>query len=139
VLAALATGPSTITNGLDARDTRLMRDGLRTLGVTVDDSTDTWRITPPATFVGGGTVDCGLAGTVLRFVPPVEMRFGGPQRPQERPEGPVVWVLRNGTATPLSVETHGTDGRSTAIGGRDVTEGMEVITGLARPATGAPR
>ena len=33
VLAALASGPSVITGGLEARDTQLMRDALRTLGV----------------------------------------------------------------------------------------------------------
>ena len=33
VLAALASGPSTIVNGLEARDTQLMRSALRTLGV----------------------------------------------------------------------------------------------------------
>ena len=35
VLAALASGPSVIRNGLAARDTLLMRDGLRELGVQI--------------------------------------------------------------------------------------------------------
>ena len=78
VLAALASGPSTITNGLEARDTRLMRDGLRALGVDIDDTGAIWRITPPTTFVGGGTVDCGLAGTVMRFLPPLAALADGP-------------------------------------------------------------
>ena len=35
VLAALSSGPSVITGGLEARDTQLMRDALRTLGVDI--------------------------------------------------------------------------------------------------------
>src|SRR5690606_8489155 len=71
VLAALASGPSTIRYGLDARDTRLMRDALRALGVKITETGDEWRIEPPAEFASGGTIDCGLAGTVMRFVPPL--------------------------------------------------------------------
>ncbi|MBA8795597.1 3-phosphoshikimate 1-carboxyvinyltransferase [Friedmanniella endophytica] len=75
VLAALADRPSTITNGLDARDTRLMRDGLRALGVRIDDGdghdAPVWTVTPPERFTAGATIDCGLAGTVMRFLPPL--------------------------------------------------------------------
>jgi HlyD family secretion protein len=80
--------------------------------------------------------DLLVPNAALRFVPPVEMRFGGPQRPQERPDGPTVWVVRNGVPTAISVETRGTDGRSTAIHGEGIEEGTEVITGIAHP-TGA--
>ena len=80
VLAALASGPSTITGGLDARDTALMRDALRTLGVEIVESGPQWRVTPAKTLRGGGTVDCGLAGTVMRFVPPVAALADGPVR-----------------------------------------------------------
>ena len=69
VLAALADGPSTITAPLRARDTQLMADALRTLGVTITDIANGWRV-EPARF-GGGVIDTGLAGTVMRFVPPV--------------------------------------------------------------------
>ncbi|GAB2575718.1 3-phosphoshikimate 1-carboxyvinyltransferase [Microlunatus antarcticus] len=104
VLAALASGPSTITNGLDARDTQLMRDALRFLGVTIDESTDgsgTWRVTPPAGFSGGGTVDCGLAGTVMRFVPPLAVladgpvAFDGDEQAYGRPMRPLLDALRD--------------------------------------------
>ena len=61
VLAALASGPSTITNRLEARDTQLMRDALRALGVDIAEDDGQWRITPPTEFAGGGRVDCGLA------------------------------------------------------------------------------
>ncbi|MFX4272991.1 3-phosphoshikimate 1-carboxyvinyltransferase [Propionibacteriaceae bacterium Y1685] len=69
VLAALADGPSVITGGLVARDTELMIDALTSLGVRIDRRREGWHVTPPEQFVGGGTVDCGLAGTVMRFVP----------------------------------------------------------------------
>lgn len=100
VLAALADGPSRITGGLDARDTQLMRNGLRTLGVEIDDETDTWVVTPPtAGFTGGGTIDCGLAGTVMRFLPPLAALADGPTRfvgdaaAEQRPMAPLLDAL----------------------------------------------
>ena len=47
-------------------------DALRTLGVDIlEDNADQpgsqWQITPPEGFVADGTIDCGLAGTVMRF------------------------------------------------------------------------
>ncbi len=77
--------------------------------------------------------DLLVPNAALRFVPQVEMRFGGPQRQPDRPVGPTVFVLRAGVPTPIAVETHGTDGRSTAIRGPGIEEGTEVITGLAHP------
>nr|WP_277872975.1 3-phosphoshikimate 1-carboxyvinyltransferase [Raineyella fluvialis] len=94
VVAALSDGPSTITGGLDARDTQLMRDALRALGVRIHTSflygstsgeafgtpgsdgaqplaAGVWRVLPPARFVSSGDIDCGLAGTVARFVLPI--------------------------------------------------------------------
>jgi 3-phosphoshikimate 1-carboxyvinyltransferase len=78
VLAALASGPSVITGGLDARDTRLMRDALRQLGARIDERGDQWHVTPARTIRSGVTVDCGLAGTVMRFVPPIAALAPGP-------------------------------------------------------------
>lgn len=100
VLAALADGPSRIVGGLEARDTLLMREGLRVLGVEVDDSTDTWLITPPMNgFTGGGTIDCGLAGTVMRFLPPLAAladgttHFIGDDEATARPMAPILDAL----------------------------------------------
>jgi len=110
VLAALASGPSTIVNGLDARDTQLMRDALRTLGVGIDETADGWQVTPPAAFTGGGTIDCGLAGTVMRFVPPLAaladapVAFDGDEQAYGRPMGPLLGAL---TDLGVTVETQG--------------------------------
>jgi 3-phosphoshikimate 1-carboxyvinyltransferase len=128
VLAALASGPSTITNGLDARDTRLMRDGLRALGVGVDDAGTHWRITPPAAFVGGGTVDCGLAGTVMRFLPPLAaladgpVAFDGDQQAYARPMGPLLEGL-----TALGVQVTGDALPFTVSGGPDLAGGSVTV------------
>jgi 3-phosphoshikimate 1-carboxyvinyltransferase len=100
ILAALATGPSVITDGLEARDTQLMRWALRTLGVRIEESADQWQVTPPTSFSAGGTIDCGLAGTVMRFVPPVAaladgtVRFDGDQQAYARPMAPLLGALK---------------------------------------------
>src|SRR5215213_5278391 len=50
--------------------------------------------------VRGGAADCGLAGTVMRFVPPAAaladgpVRFDGDPRARERPMGTVLDALR---------------------------------------------
>jgi 3-phosphoshikimate 1-carboxyvinyltransferase len=57
---------------LDSRDTALMRAGLTTLGATFTDLPDgRLRVQPAAELRGGGRIDCGLAGTVMRFLPPL--------------------------------------------------------------------
>ncbi len=72
LLAALAAGPSVLTGVLESRDTGLMRAGLTTLGAGFTDLPDgRVGVQPAGTIRGGGTIDCGLAGTVMRFLPPV--------------------------------------------------------------------
>jgi 3-phosphoshikimate 1-carboxyvinyltransferase len=77
VLAALSDGPSVVRQALRSRDTELMADSLTSLGSPVDTTGDDWKVTPgPVT--GSTTIDCGLAGTVMRFVPPVAALADGP-------------------------------------------------------------
>ncbi len=100
VLSALAEGPSRITGPLRARDTELMAQGLRELGTGVDEVGDAWVVTPAPQLRGPGTIDCGLAGTVMRFVPPVaalavgRVAFDGDPQARTRPMGAVVDALR---------------------------------------------
>jgi 3-phosphoshikimate 1-carboxyvinyltransferase len=58
-----------------------MMDALGQLGVECRDSlgggSDTLLVTP-AELTGGVTIDCGLAGTVMRFVPPLAALANGP-------------------------------------------------------------
>ncbi|GAA1674090.1 3-phosphoshikimate 1-carboxyvinyltransferase [Glycomyces endophyticus] len=100
ILAALATGPSTIQRPLIARDTLLMVEGLRAIGVGVDTGDDaSWTVTP-GEFRGGTAVDCGLAGTVMRFLPPVAaladgpVAFDGDPHARKRPNDGVIKALR---------------------------------------------
>jgi 3-phosphoshikimate 1-carboxyvinyltransferase len=110
VLAALATERSRLRAPLRSRDTLLMADALRSLGVRIDDvapegeavagDVPDWVVTPPETLTGGVGIDCGLAGTVMRFLPAVAALADGPVRldgdPQARvrPMGPVIDALR---------------------------------------------
>jgi 3-phosphoshikimate 1-carboxyvinyltransferase len=78
VLAALADGPVTISGALASRDSALMIGALDSLGINVSTSDpDAW-VVSPAPITGGGRIDCGLAGTVMRFVPPLALLADGP-------------------------------------------------------------
>jgi 3-phosphoshikimate 1-carboxyvinyltransferase len=98
LLAALADGPSRVTAPLRARDTELMADALRVLGVSVEDEGADWLVTPGV--LRGGRVDTGLAGTVMRFVPPVaalatgDVVFDGDEYARERPMATLIDGLR---------------------------------------------
>lgn len=100
LLAALADEPSTITRPLFARDTRLMMAALSDLGIGVVHGDDAVTVTP-APLTGPARVDCGLAGTVMRFVPPVAalatgpVSFDGDPRARERPMGAILDALRS--------------------------------------------
>ena len=102
VLAALADGPSTISGALRARDTVLMGHALVALGTGIDglDSVGPLHVTPRA-LRGPAHVDCGLAGTVMRFVPPVaslasgDVRFDGDPRARVRPMSAVIDALES--------------------------------------------
>ncbi len=152
VLAALAGDWSRLRQPLRSRDTLLMADALRALGVEIedvpadarsgsaaasasagpagsgDDRTD-W-VVRPAPLRGGARVDVGLAGTVMRFLPPVAaladgpVEFDGDPQARVRPMGPVLDALLtlgvrlddHGTGTlPFTVDGHG------SVRGGDVT------------------
>ncbi|BBY04658.1 hypothetical protein MSEO_51570 [Mycobacterium seoulense] len=113
VLAALAAaqGPPTggtpsISGALRSRDTDLMIGALRALGLRVDGTgselTVSGRIAPGP----DARVDCGLAGTVLRFVPPLAalaeavVEFDGDEQARVRPIAPLLDALR-GLGVPI--------------------------------------
>ncbi|MDM7890462.1 3-phosphoshikimate 1-carboxyvinyltransferase [Curtobacterium caseinilyticum] len=109
VLAALADGPSTIRLPLHSRDSALMVAALRQLGVGIDEVDPAPGAAPnpygpdlrvtPAPMHGGGAVDCGLAGTVMRFLPPLAALATGPVTidgdpyARKRPMGAVIQAL----------------------------------------------
>jgi 3-phosphoshikimate 1-carboxyvinyltransferase len=99
VLAAIADGPSVVRRALRSRDSTLMAAALTALGSHVDTTGEDWTVTPGA-FDRDATVDCGLAGTVMRFVPPVAalssgaIAFDGDPHMRTRPIGEVLGALR---------------------------------------------
>ncbi|GAB3237032.1 3-phosphoshikimate 1-carboxyvinyltransferase [Glycomyces halotolerans] len=101
VLASLAGGPSTIRRPLRSRDTLLMVDALRSLGARIDtDDPERWTVEPGRPR-GGAEIDCGLAGTVMRFLPPVAaladgpVAFDGDPHARKRPNDGVIKALRD--------------------------------------------
>ena len=99
VLAALADAPSTLSGALEARDTLLMRSALGSLGVGFTDlAPGVVRVEPPERFTPG-RVDAGLAGTLMRFVPPVaalaagDTPFTGDPEAAARPVFPLLDAL----------------------------------------------
>ncbi|WP_329401626.1 3-phosphoshikimate 1-carboxyvinyltransferase [Streptomyces melanogenes] len=105
VLASLAAEPGWLRRPLRSRDTLLMAEALRALGVGIeegvgpDGSGEAWRVIP-AGLHGPATIDVGNAGTVMRFLPPVAaladgpIRFDGDPRSYERPLNGVIDALR---------------------------------------------
>ncbi|MCP2263159.1 3-phosphoshikimate 1-carboxyvinyltransferase [Promicromonospora thailandica] len=112
VLAALADAPGTLRGALRSRDADLMIGALRALGAGIaeGDQPSTLHVTPgPVT--GDTDIDTGLAGTVMRFLPPFAaladgpVRFDGDAAARVRPMLPVLAALHA-----LGVTVHGPDG-----------------------------
>ena len=119
ILAALGHRPVRLVGLLRSRDTELMMDALRALGVRceIDEQVDTTvTVVPPSDgrFHGGTKVFCGLAGTVMRFVPGLAMfadgpvAFDGDEQAYARPMKPVLDGLEQLGAC---IEYHGEEGR----------------------------
>jgi len=98
--AAQGAGPSTISGALRSRDTDLMIGALRTLGLDVDGDNSELTISGAVAPPPDARVDCGLAGTVLRFVPAlaalgtVPVEFDGDEQARTRPIAPLLAGLR---------------------------------------------
>lgn len=139
VLAALADGPSLLTGALESRDSELMIGALRALGVSIATDGPALRVSPPVRFTGAPDIDCGLAGTVMRFAPPVAMLadgasgFSGDPHASERPMGPLLDGLRqlgaivSGDALPFRVSPPARYGNEVSI---DASGSSQFISGL---------
>ena len=99
-MAALSEGQCRINHPLQARDTLLMAQALSALGSSVEIQDDAFVVTSGKT-TNSVQVDCGLAGTVMRFVPPVaalssgNVRFDGDPHARVRPMQQIISALRN--------------------------------------------
>jgi 3-phosphoshikimate 1-carboxyvinyltransferase len=126
VLGALSDGPAVVRRALRSRDTLLMAGALTALGSRVDTSENDWTVTP-GRLVGDVEVDCGLAGTVTRFVPPVAglaagpVAFDGDPHMRTRPVGEVLSALRT-----LGVVVHG-DRLPFTVRGTGAVRGGKVV------------
>ena len=99
LLAAVSGGAATVSGAPATRDTALMVGALRALGVPVEVNGERVAF-GPHDGLRGGTVDCGLAGTVMRFVPPAAaladgpVAFDGDPQARARPMTTVLDALR---------------------------------------------
>ncbi|MDT5387755.1 MAG: 3-phosphoshikimate 1-carboxyvinyltransferase [Mycobacterium sp.] len=142
VLAALAApqGTSTVSGALRSRDTDLMIGALRTLGLVVDGAGTELSISGAVAPPPDARIDCGLAGTVLRFVPPVAalgaelVTFDGDEQARIRPIAPLLDALRGlgvaleGDALPFRVR-----GTGSVVGGSveiDASASSQFVSGL---------
>lgn len=134
VLAALADGPSTLRGTLISRDSELMIAALQQLGAKITQGADEgeFHITPinQGHDVGSVTIDCGLAGTVMRFIPAVaalvkgSIIIDGDEGARVRPMAPIIDGLRalgvtvskdNNGFLPITIEATG------AVPGGEIT------------------
>lgn len=150
LLAALADGPSAITGAMDARDSRLFHAALRALGVQITalDASPVV-VTPPARFTASSQpVDVGLAGNVMRFIPPLAAltatgitAFVGDPHASRRPVAPMLDALRQlgvpveGDAVPFSITGGHLTGNSATL---DSSASSQFVSGLLLAAARFP-
>jgi 3-phosphoshikimate 1-carboxyvinyltransferase len=144
VLAALAAtqgnGTPSISGALRSRDTDLMIGALSALGLRVDGAGSELTVSGQISPGPSARVDCGLAGTVLRFVPPLAalsdslVEFDGDEQARARPIAPLLDALRvlgvriDGTGLPFRVQGNGSvAGGTVAI---DASASSQFVSGL---------
>jgi 3-phosphoshikimate 1-carboxyvinyltransferase len=100
ILAALANSESVIESALVARDTNLMLSAIEKLGAKISHSDEKIFIEPGLTSESDVTIDVGLAGTVMRFVPPLaalshsKVLFDGDEQARIRPMSVMLEALK---------------------------------------------
>lgn len=139
ILAAQATGASTIDAPLSSRDTELMATGLVRLGVRIERAAGVWEVTP-GPLRGPADIDCGLAGTVMRFLPPLavnavgDVRVDGDEHARRRPMTTILNALRDlgarvdGDALPFVL--HGTGQLPGGTVRIDASSSSQFVSGL---------
>ncbi|WP_353112021.1 3-phosphoshikimate 1-carboxyvinyltransferase [Microbacterium sp.] len=127
VIAAIADGPGRLVRPLHSDDSRRMVEALRALGVGIEEVDAGGEFGPdlvvtPGELRGGSTVDCGQAGTVMRFIAPLaglasaDVLLTAHETALHRPMGTMIHALRDlgvdiddeGTwSLPFTVRGHG--------------------------------
>ena len=99
LLSAIADEPTLLISPLVSRDSKLMIAALESLGVHFEWQGSNLLVTP-GELKGPATIDCGLAGTVMRFVPTLatlalgEIRFDGDEGARRRPMDTTIESIR---------------------------------------------
>lgn len=144
VLAALAaaggSGVSTLSGALRSRDTDLMLDALRALGLRVEAVAHHVTVSGSIDPEPNIRLNCGLAGTVLRFVPPLAalgeatVTFDGDEQARARPIAPLLEAMRHlgiavdGEGLPFGIRGTGSvRGGTVAI---DASASSQFVSGL---------
>ena len=143
VLSTLATAPTTLTGVLKSRDSDLMIAALSALGTKIHENQDGSLLVTPAPFNRAATIDCGLAGTVMRFVPPISVvaqayvKFDGDEGARRRPMHTTIDSLRAlGTAVTdegLAALPFTVHGKGKVSGGEitiDASASSQFVSGL---------
>jgi 3-phosphoshikimate 1-carboxyvinyltransferase len=152
VLSAISVDWSTLGHPLRARDTALMAAGLRGMGTQISTVDETHWVVRPEPLRGPTHVDVGLAGTVMRFLPPVAalangtVTFDGDPHARNRPLAPLLSALSGlgvqlapgpGGGLPLSVQ-----GNGRVRGGEvtmDASTSSQLVSGLLLAAAAFDR
>lgn len=126
---------------LYSRDSQLMIEALKSLGTTFEKSANRLIVTP-GKLVGPAKIDCGLAGTVMRFIPPLaalasgEITFDGDAQARRRPMATTIDSLRKlgvsvsaeGDGLPFSISSSGkVQGGELSI---DASASSQFVSGL---------
>lgn len=148
IIAAIADGPGRLIRPLHSDDSRRMIEALRALGIGIEEVEGEGEFGPdlevtPAPLIGGREIDCGQAGTVMRFITPLaglatqDVPLTAHETALHRPMGTMIDALRDlgvdvddgGTwSLPFTVRGHGH-----VRGGRveiDASESSQFVSGL---------
>ena len=136
ILAAIADGPSRIASPLHSDDSSRMIEALRSLGVGIEAAEGTGRygsdlvITPQWPLRGGTEVDCGQAGTVMRFVTALagfargDIALTAHESALHRPMGTMIRALRD---VGVDIDDGGTWSLPFIVRGHGHVRGGEVV------------
>ena len=141
LLSALADSETLLIAPLRSRDSQLMVDALTLLGTKFAWQGEDLKVTP-GPLHGNVSIDCGLAGTVMRFVPPLallvngEVSFDGDEGARRRPMHTTIDSLRS-LGAEVTSETSGLPFSVSSSGGIqggeleiDASSSSQFVSGL---------
>lgn len=148
MIAAIADGPGRLLRPLHSDDSRRMIEALRQLGIGIEEVPSDGEFGPdllvtPAHLRGGTTIDCGQAGTVMRFIAPLaglaadDVHLTAHETALHRPMGAMITAMRD---LGVDIDDEGTwslpftiRGRGRIRGGRvevDASGSSQFVSGL---------